>query len=142
MNNEWIKLAQDTIEQNEINDLADWVRQNNQLTKGPLTKQFEKELARYIGSKYAVFVNSGSSANLLMYYACLEQGKLKNKKVIVPAISWITTLSPAIQLGFEPILCDADKNNLGLDVEHFEHLCKTEKPAFYEAMAKRKYINC
>lgn len=129
MNNEWIKLAQDTIDQNEINDLAVWVRQNNQLTKGPLTKQFEKEFAAYIGSQYAVFVNSGSSANLLMYYACLEQGKLKNKKVVVPAISWITTLSPAMQLGFEPILCDADKNNLGLDVEHFEHLCKTEKPA-------------
>lgn len=129
MQNNWIKLAQDTIEQDEINNLADWVRQNNQLTKGPLTKQFEKEFASYIGTDYAVFVNSGSSANLLMYYACLEQGKLKNKKVIVPAISWITTLSPAIQLGFTPILCDADKNNLGLDIEHFENLCKTEKPA-------------
>jgi CDP-4-dehydro-6-deoxyglucose reductase, E1 len=129
MNNEWIKLAQDTIEQNEINDLADWIKQNNQLTKGPLTKQFEKEFAAYIGSEYAVFVNSGSSANLLMYYACLEQGNLSNKKVIVPAISWITTLSPAMQLGFTPLLCDADKDDLGLDLTHFEELCEKEKPA-------------
>ena len=129
MYTEWIKLAQDTIDQNEINDLANWIKQNNQLTKGPLTKQFEKEFAEYIGTKYAVFVNSGSSANLLMYYACLEQGSLKNKKVIVPAISWITTLSPAIQLGFTPILCDADKEDLGLDLEHFEELCEKEKPA-------------
>jgi CDP-4-dehydro-6-deoxyglucose reductase, E1 len=129
MSTEWIKLAQDTIEQNEINDLADWIKKNNQLTKGPLTKQFEKEFAEYTGSKYAVFVNSGSSANLLMYYACLEQGNLKNKKVIVPSISWITTLSPAIQLGFTPLLCDADKDDLGLDLEHFEQLCEQEKPA-------------
>ena len=63
MQNNWIKLAQDTIEQDEINNLADWVRQNNQLTKGPLTRQFEKEFASYIGTDYAVFVNSGSSAN-------------------------------------------------------------------------------
>lgn len=129
MQNNWIKLAQDTIEQDEINNLADWIKQNNQLTKGPLTKQFESEFAQYIGSKYAVFVNSGSSANLLMYYACLEQGNLKNTKVIVPAISWITTLSPAIQLGFTPLLCDADKDDLGLDLTHFEELCEKEKPA-------------
>ena len=129
MQDTWIKLAQDTIEQDEINNLADWIKQNNQLTKGPLTKQFEKEFARYIGSKYAVFVNSGSSANLLMYYACLEQGTLKNTKVIVPAISWITTLSPAIQLGFTPLLCDADKDDLGLDLKHFEELCDKERPA-------------
>lgn len=129
MQNNWIKLAQDTIEQDEINNLADWIKQNNQLTKGPLTKQFESEFAKYIGSKYAVFVNSGSSANLLMYYACLEQGNLKNTKVIVPAISWITTLSPAIQLGFTPLLCDADKDDLGLDLKHFEELCERERPA-------------
>jgi len=129
MQNNWIKLAQDTIEQDEINDLADWIKQNNQLTKGPLTKQFESEFAQYIGAKYAVFVNSGSSANLLMYYACLEQGKLKNTKVIVPAISWITTLSPAIQLGFTPLLCDADQDDLGVDLKHFEELCEKERPA-------------
>ena len=129
MQNNWIKLAQDTIEQDEINNLADWIKQNNQLTKGPLTKQFESEFAQYIGSKYAVFVNSGSSANLLMYYACLEQGNLKNTKVIVPAISWITTLSPAIQLGFTPLLCDADKDDLGLDLTHFEELCEKERPS-------------
>lgn len=129
MQDNWIKLAQDTIEQDEINNLADWIKQNNQLTKGPLTKQFESEFAKYIGSKYAVFVNSGSSANLLMYYACLEQGNLKNTKVIVPAISWITTLSPAIQLGFTPLLCDADKDDLGLDLKHFEELCEKERPS-------------
>jgi CDP-6-deoxy-D-xylo-4-hexulose-3-dehydrase len=124
-----IKLAQDTIVQSELESLTNWILSGAQLTKGPLTVEFERKFSEYIGCKYSVFVNSGSSANLLMAYALLEGGYLKNKKVIVPAISWITTLSPFMQLGFEPILCDADNKDLGLDLEHFERLCKEENPA-------------
>ena len=124
-----IKLAQDTIEQQELEQLSRWILSGAQLTKGPLTINFEKKFSDYIGCKHSVFVNSGSSANLLMAYALLEGGYLKNKKVIVPAISWITTLSPFIQLGFQPILCDADKEDLGLDLEHFESICRKENPA-------------
>jgi CDP-4-dehydro-6-deoxyglucose reductase, E1 len=124
-----IKLAQDTIEQHELERLSSWILSGAQLTKGPLTIDFEKKFSEYIGCKYSVFVNSGSSANLLMAYALMEGGYLKNKKVVVPAISWITTLSPFIQLGYEPLLCDADQNDLGLDLNHFEKICKEEKPA-------------
>ena len=58
MQDNWIKLAQDTIEQDEINNLADWIKQNNQLTKGPLTKQFESEFASYLQSpKFLAFLS-------------------------------------------------------------------------------------
>lgn len=124
-----IKLAEDTIEKTELEELASWITETNQITKGPLCIQFEKEFSNYIGCKYSVFVNSGSSANLVMFYALLESGRLRNKKVIVPAVSWITTLSPAIQLGLEPILCDSDKDNLGLDITHLEKLITEHKPA-------------
>lgn len=124
-----IKLAQDTIETSELEQLSKWIVTSSQLTKGPLTVEFEKAYAAYTGCKYAVFVNSGSSANLLMAYALLEGGFLKNKKVVVPAISWITTLSPFIQLGFEIFLCDGDQNDLGIDVDHFERLCREHDPA-------------
>lgn len=124
-----IKLAQDTIEHQELEQLSKWILSKAQLTKGPLTIEFEKKFSDYTGCKHSVFVNSGSSANLLMAYALMSGNYLKNKKVIVPAISWITTLSPFIQLGFEPLLCDADKDNLGLDLEHFETLCRKESPA-------------
>lgn len=124
-----IKLAEDTISKEELNALADWVKSGSQLTIGPLTREFEKKLSTFIGSKYAVMVNSGSSANLLMAYSLLSAGYLKNKKIIVPAISWITTLAPFIQLGFECFLCDADPNNLGLNINHLEELCEIHQPS-------------
>ena len=108
-----IKLAENTISQEELVSLSKWIPETPQLTKGPLVLEFEKKFANYIGTKHCVMVNSGSSANLLMAYALLEGDYLKNKKVVVPAISWITTLSPFLQFGFDVLLCDSNNKNLG-----------------------------
>ena len=128
-NHKKISLASNTISLTELDALADWIRQNPQLTKGELCLKFEKVFAEWQGSKYALFVNSGSSANLVMIYSLLEGGWLKNKKVVAPGVSWVTTVAPFIQLGFDITLCDCNKSDLGLDVEHFEDICKKERPA-------------
>lgn len=99
-----------------------------QLTKGALTLEFERRWADWIGTKYALFVNSGSSANFLVAYAALLSGKLRNNKVIVPSVGWVTTVSPFMQLGFEPIMCGADKDDFGLDLVQLEQLLKKHKP--------------
>lgn len=122
------RLAEDTIDQGDIEELIDWLRSGPWLTQGPLTRQFEQEFARWTGTRYATFVNSGSSANLLMYYALLVSGRLRNRKVIVPAVSWATTVAPAIQLGFEPVLCDADPRTFGPDPDHLESLLTRHQP--------------
>ncbi|MEY4818937.1 MAG: hypothetical protein RLZZ23_1710 [Verrucomicrobiota bacterium] len=124
-----VKLADNTISAEEMASLADWLKEGHQVTKGPLTRQFEAEFAAYTGTKYSIMVNSGSSANLLMAYSLLESGYLRNKKVIVPAVSWITTLSPFVQMGFECFLCDSDAKDLGVDLNHLEQLLKKEQPA-------------
>lgn len=124
-----VKLADNTISEEEIRSLAGWLQEGKQLTKGPLTREFEAEFAAYTGTKYSIMVNSGSSANLLMAYSLLEAGYLRNKKVIVPAVSWITTLSPFVQMGFECFLCDSDAQDLGVDLNHLETLLKKERPA-------------
>lgn len=121
-------LAERTIDENDIAELIDWLRANPQLTQGPLVKEFEATWSAWLGRKYSVFVNSGSSANLVMYYALLLAGRLKNNKVVVPAASWATTVAPAIQLGFEPIMCDSDWQTFGLDLVHLEQLCKEHDP--------------
>src|SRR6478672_959482 len=115
-----IRLAENTITQEELTALAQWIPSAAQLTKGPLVVKFEKQFANYIGTKHCVMVNSGSSENLLMAYSLLEGDYLKNKKVVVPAISWITTLSPFLQFGFDVFLCDSDNKTLGLDVAKLE----------------------
>ena len=124
-----IKLVKDTISEGDILKLIEWLKGNPKLTKGDLTVEFEKKWSEYLGVKYSVYLNSGSSANLAMVYSLILSGKLKNKKVIVPAVSWVTTVTPIIQLGLEPIMCDCDENNLGLDVKHFEELVRDHSPA-------------
>lgn len=115
-----IKLVNDTIDNEDINSLIDWLKTYPRLTKGELTVQFEKKWSNWIGRKYSVYLNSGSSANLAMAYSLLQTNKLKNKKIIFPDVSWITTISPFIQLGFDPIVCNIDKDTLGIDIIDLE----------------------
>lgn len=129
MNNIKIPLVKDTIDIKDINKLISWLKTNPKLTNGPLTKQFEEKWTKWQERKYSVFVNSGSSANLAMIYALILTNKLRNKKIIVPATSWVTTVSPIIQLGLEPILCDTDIETLGVDINNLEKLFKKENPS-------------
>ena len=124
-----INLAEQIIDDKDIAQLINWLKNTKRYTKGPETILFEEEWSKWLGTEYSVLVNSGSSANLLMFLALLYSDRLKNKKVIVPAVSWVTTVSPAIQLGFESFICDCDKEDLGFDLEHFEQLCKEHNPA-------------
>ena len=127
--NKHIKLASDTISKSELFKLSKWIINAKILTKSKLTIKFEKIFADWNNSKYAVFVNSGSSANLLIAQALLESNILKNKTIIMPSVSWATTIAPFIQLGFNVILCDTDKKNLGLDINHLENLIKKFNPS-------------
>lgn len=124
-----IKLAEDTISKQDIDELISWLKTNPILTKKDRTLEFEKKFATWLGTKYAVFVNSGSSANLAAMYSLIQTNKLKNNKIIVPAISWATTVAPAIQLGLQPIMCDCNMNDLGLDLNHLEAIIKNEAPS-------------
>jgi CDP-4-dehydro-6-deoxyglucose reductase, E1 len=120
-------LAKETINKDDIDALIDWLKTYPRLTKWKLTEEFEKKWAEWIGTKYAVNVNSGSSANLLMFYSLIVLDKLKSKKVIVPSIGWATTISPVIQFGLEPIMVDADPITFGIDLDETENLLKTNE---------------
>lgn len=124
-----VPLARDTIDSTDLEALAAWIRQGNKLTKGPETLAFESEFAAQAGSRHAVYVNSGSSANLLMVAALKESGRLRNLVAIAPAISWVTTVTPFMQLGFEIQLCDADPKDLGLDIDHLRELLERHRPS-------------
>jgi CDP-4-dehydro-6-deoxyglucose reductase, E1 len=126
MKNYKIPLVNDTISDQELFDLADWIKTIPKLTKGPLNNEFEELWSKWLNTKHSVFVNSGSSANLLMIDVLKESGRLKSKNIIVPAVSWSTTVAPVIQLGLNPILCDADPKNLGLNLDHLKELLSTQ----------------
>ncbi len=122
------RMAVDTIDEGDIKDLIDWLQTGPRLTQGEVVDEFQRQWADWLGTRYAVFVNSGSSANLLMYYTLLASRALVNRKVVVPAVSWATTVAPAIQLGFEPIMCDAEPQTFGLDPNRLEDILKRDEP--------------
>lgn len=121
-------LAKETINDEDINALCDWLKTYPRLTKGNLTWDVEDKWAEFIGTKHAVFNNSGSSANLLMVATAMMSGRIENKKIVVPSVGWVTTISPAIQLGLTPIMVGADPKTYGIDLDQLEEVCKKEKP--------------
>jgi CDP-6-deoxy-D-xylo-4-hexulose-3-dehydrase len=124
-----ISLVKDTIDKQDIDNLILWLNENPRLTKGEKTIEFEKIWSEYTGVKYSVYVNSGSSANLAMAYALQVSGHLRNKVILAPAVSWVTTVSPFIQLGYNVKLFDCDKDTLGPGIINLEKLMKKHKPS-------------
>ena len=95
------------------------------LTYGEYSKRFEKELAKYLGTKYALLVNSGSSANLLAFFA-LTSPLLKDRQikrgdeVITVSAGFPTTVAPIVQYGAIPVFVDMDLKYANIDVGQLE----------------------
>ena len=124
-----IKLTEDTINNNDIDNLVSWLKTYPQLTKGELTTKLEKKWSNWLGVKNSLFCNSGSSANLLMLWALIESGRItRDSKVVVPSVAWATDLAPVIQLGMTPILCDSNLEDLSVDIKHLEKIFIETKP--------------
>lgn len=124
-----IKLVNDTIDKNDVNQLIEWLGSNPRLTKGPVTLELERKWSDWLGVENSIFCNSGSSANLLMLWALVEAGRIsKDAKVVVPSVAWATDLAPVMQLGMTPILCDSNLHDLSVDINHLEVLFNETKP--------------
>ena len=118
-------LATATWDEAEYQALQDVIT-SGMFTMGPKVAQFERDFAQYIGSKHAVMVNSGSSANLLMvaalFYTKNPRIKLNpGDEVIVPAVSWSTTYYPLYQYGLKIKFVDIDLETLNYDLEQLNN---------------------
>ena len=116
-------LSEDGITNEDIN-LAYKVLKSKQITMSKITRKFEIHFAKKIGSKYALMVNSGSSANLLAVYAAgnlLRKKRLKpGDEVLIPILCWPTSLWPLVQFGLKPKFVDIDKTNLSISDSEIE----------------------
>jgi CDP-6-deoxy-D-xylo-4-hexulose-3-dehydrase len=124
-----IELVKDTIDKKDIDDLILWLESYPSLTKGKKTIEFEEKWSEWLGVRYSVFVNSGSSANLMMIYCLKVLNLLKNTKICVPSLCWATDLSPVLQYDLTPILVDCNLDNLSVDLNHLEEIFISESPS-------------
>jgi CDP-6-deoxy-D-xylo-4-hexulose-3-dehydrase len=95
------------------------------LTYGDYSKKFEKQLSQYLNVRWAFLVNSGSSANLLAFYALtsplLKERQVKRgDEVITVAACFPTTIAPIVQYGAVPVFLDMEMTHVNMDVTQLE----------------------
>jgi len=83
------------------------------LTQSRQVRLFEQEWSDWLGVKHSVFVNSGSSANLLTMAALRE--RFGAGEIIVPSLTWVSDIASVIQCGFKPVFVDINPRTLGMD---------------------------
>jgi CDP-6-deoxy-D-xylo-4-hexulose-3-dehydrase len=107
--------------------LSTWV------TMGVKVKKFEEAFAGYNGSKHAVMVNSGSSANLLalsvLTNPLVPNHIKKGSEIITPAVTWATTVYPIANVGCTPVLVDVDPRTFNIIPEEIEKAIGTNTKA-------------
>tara|TARA_B100000700_G_scaffold216885_1_gene238544 strand:- start:2899 stop:4194 length:1296 start_codon:yes stop_codon:yes gene_type:complete len=90
-------------------------------TSGRYTEEFEKKLSKFLGIRHCLFVNSGSSANLLAITALKIFNELKDgDEIITSAVGFPTTINPIIQNNLVPVLIDAEINTYNINVDLIE----------------------
>ena len=97
---------------------------SGQLTMSEITREFEYEFAKYIGAKYALMVNSGSSANLISAFALVNPRKnnflKRGDEFLIPVLCWSTSLWPIVQAGLKPKFVDVDPETLNISLKDLE----------------------
>jgi len=108
-------LMRNNILPSDVRPVIELLQQPDpRLTAGPKVLEFEEAWSKWLGVSYSVFVNSGSSANLL----CLAWLKTKypqGGKVIVPPFTWSSDISSIYWMGFEPLFVDINLQTLAID---------------------------
>lgn len=131
------------ITRTDLDALIAYLGQDNpMLTQSRQVRQFEQEWSNWLGVRHSVFVNSGSSANLLTMAALRE--RFGPGEIIVPALTWVSDIASVIQCGFQPVFVDINPRTLGMDdQEVIAHLRPQTRAVFithilgYNALTQR-----
>ena len=117
-----IKLMENAISKKDMNSAITRCLETEYYTQGEIVAEFEKKFAQWNGTKYAVMVNSGSSANMLMIDYMKMKYDLKNEdEILVPDITWPTTVCPIIQRNLSPVFCDVD-GSFNIDIDSMKRM--------------------
>ena len=112
-------LMSNNFTKSDMNEVKKFINHKNiTLTQSKKVKEFEKKWSRWLGVKYSVFVNSGSSANYITISALkiINKNKIKNE-IIVPTLTWVSDINSVIMNGFKPVFVDINFSNLSMNVD-------------------------
>jgi CDP-6-deoxy-D-xylo-4-hexulose-3-dehydrase len=127
-------LQEDIIKLRDKKKLVKFILKSNRFTQFKEVRNFEKKYSKWQGCKYSVFVNSGSSANLLIIQAAKEIYKWKSDdEIIVPAVTWPTTITPVIQSNIKPVFVDCNLEDFSFDYEQLKNKITKKTKAIFVA---------
>ena len=109
-------LMENNITREDLDATIHFLKQDELiLTQSKNVRAFEQEWSDWLGCKHSVFVNSGSSANLLTMAAIRET--YGGGEIIVPTLTWVSDIAAVLQAGFKPVFVDIDPHTLGMDTQ-------------------------
>ena len=113
-----LPLMMNNIDDDDISKMINFLKKKPRLTASKQTLIFEKKWSSWLGCKYSVFVNSGSSANFLTI-AALKIFLKNNEKneIIVPPLAWNSDIVSVLMNSFKPIFVDINLKNLAMDID-------------------------
>jgi CDP-6-deoxy-D-xylo-4-hexulose-3-dehydrase len=110
--------------------LIDYLKQDDpKLTHGPKVQEFEEAWSKWLGVKYSVMLNSGSSANDLTLLAL--KYLVGDGEVIVPPLTWVSDISSVVRAGFKPVFVDIEMNSLGIDSKKLKKAINSKTKAIF-----------
>lgn len=101
-------------DEDDIRSVSDSIRRGMHWACGPNIEEFEKLASEYLGRKYALTFNSGTSA---LHAALIAYGIGKGDEVIVPSFTFIATANAPLFVGARPVFADIEEEYYGLDLE-------------------------
>lgn len=105
--------------------LCDFIMNTSKLSMGEMCEEFEYRFAKFQGSKYAILLNSGGSANLALLQALKNLGYLHDgDKIGFSTLTWSTNVMPIVELGMVPIPIDVDKDTMNVMSWNLEETLK------------------
>ena len=109
-------LMTNNVTREDLDTLINYLQEDDpKLTQGSNVIAFEREWSKWLGVNYSVYVNSGSSANLITL-AIVKQ-LYGEGEIIVPPLTWVSDIAACLQNGFHPVFSDIDPRTLALDTE-------------------------
>ena len=117
-------LMRQNIQREDLDNVIELLKQDDpKLTAGPRVNEFEEQWSQWLGVKYSIFVNSGSSSNLLAI-AWLKEQYPEGGRVIVPPLTWSSDIASVLWMGFKPVFVDIKLETLAIDEDLLEDTLK------------------
>ena len=106
-------LMSDNILLEDREAVIEFLKHSDRLTQAEQVRAFEKEWSSWVGVKHSVFVNSGSSANLITLAALREKAGVG--EIIVPTLTWVSDIAAVLHCGFTPVFVDINPRHFGMN---------------------------